>query len=106
MSMYAVVALQWHQYIIQQWWEITVDEVAYEAWQTVTAPVLALFNDDGSSVKVGMPYIEGASVSFDVVDHHRGDKIRVVKFQRKTRYERNFGHRSYLSTLVATTING
>ena len=57
-------------------------------------------------VRLGKPYIENASVSFSVISEGRGDKIRVIKFKRKNRYERTFGHRSYQTTLSVQSING
>jgi len=42
---------------------------------------------------VGKPYLK-AQVTFDVMDFVQGDKIKVLKFKRKNRYQRVFGHRS------------
>ena len=33
---------------------------------------------DGETVKIGQPIVDGASVEAEVVDHGRGDKIRIV----------------------------
>lgn len=104
--MFAVVELQWHQYIVSQWVEIVVDKVDVEQGGKFDASVLALFSEDGKTVQLGSPLVKGASVSFEVKNHQRGEKIRVLKFKRKNRYERNFGHRSYQSVLVVNSING
>jgi large subunit ribosomal protein L21 len=48
-----------------------------------------VFNEEGKSVEVGAPFVKGATVTAKVVSHQKGDKINVLKFHRKNRYERN-----------------
>lgn len=104
--MYAVVELQWHQYIVSQDNELVVDSLDLDIGKNFDVDALALFNEDGSKVSLGFPVVKGATVSFEVVNHQRGEKIRVLKFKRKNRYERNFGHRSYQTVLVVKSVNG
>ncbi len=104
--MYAVVELQWHQYIVSEGLELIVDKLDFEVGTNFNVRVLALFSEDGKKTSLGMPFIDGASVGFELKSHQRGEKIRVLKFKRKNRYERNFGHRSYQSVLVVNSVNG
>ncbi len=104
--MYAVVELQWHQYIVSQDNELIVDSLDLDIGKRFDIEALALFNEDGSKVSLGFPVVKGAKVSFEVINHQRGEKIRVLKFKRKNRYERNFGHRSYQTVLTVISING
>jgi large subunit ribosomal protein L21 len=53
--------------------------------------VLLVSGDDKFSV--GKPYIEGAVVSGEVMDHGKGDKILVFKFKRRRKYRKTTGHR-------------
>ena len=50
--------------------------------------VLALFDADGKNVQVGQPTVAKATVVAQVVEHKKGDKIKVLKFKRKNRYQR------------------
>lgn len=104
--MYAVVELQWHQYIVSQGLELVVDKLDFEVGTNFDVRVLALFSDDGKKTTLGAPVVDGASVSFEVKGHQRGEKIRVLKFKRKNRYERNFGHRLYQTILTVNAVNG
>lgn len=104
--MYAVVELQWHQYIVAENNELIVDSIDLDVGKNFEVNVLALFNEDASKTLLGSPYVDGATVSFEVIDHKRWDKIRVLKFKRKNRYERNFWHRSYQTVLVVKSVNG
>ncbi len=53
-----------------------------------------LLIDDGSTTKVGAPYIAGAKVNATVVvAEAKGKKVMVVKYMAKSRYFKKNGHR-------------
>ncbi len=98
--MYAVVELKWHQYIVQEWDTITVDNVDLAQWETlVVDKVLLAFDDKAQKVVVGTPNIANAKVEFTVNSNKKWDKIRVIKFKRKNRYTRTIGFRPHQSVL-------
>jgi len=93
--MYAVVEMQGHQYIVNKWMEIVVDKIADTSAKTmIVDKVLLLFDDKWENVTVGTPYVAKSKVSFDIVEFKKWDKIKVLKFKRKNRYQRVYGHRS------------
>jgi large subunit ribosomal protein L21 len=50
---------------------------------------------------VGTPYIEGASVTYEVIEEVKGKKLDVIKFKRRKGYRRKTGHRQrYLKVRV------
>ncbi len=106
--MYAVIETQWHQYIVQEWSEIVLDRFPdLKEWDTVEIDnVYCLFDEDGKNVSVGAPTLAWAKVTASVVANQRGDKIRVMKFQSKKRYQRVFWHRSYQTILKIEKISG
>jgi large subunit ribosomal protein L21 len=50
-------------------------------------------------VRVGTPEVEGFQVVAEVVEHGRGEKIRIFKYKNKTRYRRRQGHRQEYTRL-------
>lgn len=52
--------------------------------------VLLVKNGD---TKIGRPYIEGVSITAEVIEHGRYEKIIVFKFKKRNRYRRTKGHR-------------
>ena len=52
-----------------------------------------LLGSDGTNVKTGVPTLQGAKVTGEIVKHGRGDKIVVFKFKRRKNYARKQGHR-------------
>jgi large subunit ribosomal protein L21 len=61
---------------------------------------------DGDKISVGQPMVKGASVSAEIVDHHRGEKLRIFKFKRRREYRRRRGHRDELTRIRVTAIKG
>ena len=61
---------------------------------------------DGDKISVGQPTVKGASVSAEIVEHRRGEKIRIFKFKRRREYRRRRGHRDELTRIRVTGIKG
>lgn len=55
--------------------------------------VLLVAKEDGSTLNVGTPFLEGVSVAATIVTHGRAKKVEVAKFKNKTRYYKRAGHR-------------
>lgn len=65
-----------------------------------------LLVDDGTTTKVGAPYITGATVSATVlVEEGKGKKVLVVKYRPKSRYFKKNGHRQPFTEVKIDSIN-
>lgn len=49
--------------------------------------------EDGTTTKIGAPYLAGAKVTATVVANDRHKKVMVVKYRAKSRYYKKNGHR-------------
>jgi large subunit ribosomal protein L21 len=61
--------------------------------------VLLTFDDKGDKVVVGTPYVAKAKVECVVAKNQKGEKVRIIKFKRKNRYQRTIGFRQSQSLL-------
>ena len=59
----------------------------------------------GDSAKIGAPYVAGASVTADILEEGRGDKIYIYKFRRRKNYRRKNGHRQDYVKVKVTKIS-
>jgi len=101
--MYAIIEAGGKQLKVVEGQEVVVEKVAADTEETVTFDkVLFVGGDD---VKVGAPYVEGATVTAKVAEHGRGKKITVIKFKAKKNYSRKQGHRQPYTKLVIDKIN-
>lgn len=63
-----------------------------------------LLVSDGKTISVGQPYVQGAKLTAEVVEHTRGPKLRGFKFKRRRDYSRRWGHRDSLTRIKVTGI--
>ena len=49
--------------------------------------------------------VDGASVEVEVVEHGRGEKIRIIKHNRRKHYHKEQGHRQWYTLLKIKAIN-
>lgn len=103
-SRYAIIATGGKQYRVGVGDVITVERLGVEVGDAITLDSVLLIGGDGTT-NVGAPLLEGASVSAEVVDNFRGEKIVVFKYKPKKRYRRRTGHRQSLTKLAITSIN-
>ena len=78
--MYAVLETGGKQYRVQVGDEINVEKLGIEAEQEVVFDKILVVGE-GSDVKVGAPYVEGASVKGTVLENGKGKKIIVFKYK-------------------------
>jgi len=81
---------------------VELDRLAAKPGEVVSLPVLLLV--DNGTVTTDSDVLAKSSVAAEVVDHHRGPKIDILRYKNKTGYRRRQGYRSELSTVKITTI--
>ena len=91
--MYAIVEDSGTQIIVREGDVLEVDLRSDASDSIVFDRVLAIKSDENAPAKIGTPYIDGASVSAEVMGQIKGEKIDVIKFKRRKGYKRKQGHR-------------
>ena len=102
--MYAVIETGGKQYKVQYGDVIFVQKLAAEENATVEFKVNALGGDDG--LKIGNPYVEGASVTGKVLKNGKGKKITVFTYKPKKNEKRKMGHRQPYTKVQIEAVNG
>ena len=101
--MRAVIKTGGKQYRVSEGDTLNVESlVADEGGDIEFSEVLMLA--DGNDVEIGTPFITGARVTAKVLEHGRGDKIRVIKFKRRKKYRRLIGHRQNFTRVEITGV--
>lgn len=101
--MYAIIETGGKQIKVEAGQEIYVEKLGVEADEVVTFDKVLFVG--GENVKVGAPFVEGATVTAKVVKEGRAKKIVVFKMKAKKNYRRKQGHRQPYTKLVVETIN-
>jgi large subunit ribosomal protein L21 len=95
---YAIVEVNGKQYRAEEGKNLTVDRVAQKAGEEVSLDKVLLLSGE-TGVKVGTPYVEGASIKAVVDSEIKGDKIVVFKYKPKKDYRLTQGHREIYTVL-------
>ncbi|MCZ7591776.1 MAG: 50S ribosomal protein L21 [Kiritimatiellae bacterium] len=103
MDAYAVIETGGKQYRVKQGDVLDVEKLDIEAGQKVTLDRVLAVNT-GSALTIGAPVVEGATVTAEVVDLHRSEKVVNFKKKRRQGYHRKVGHRQSLTRLKVEAI--
>jgi large subunit ribosomal protein L21 len=101
--MFAVIETGGKQYKVQNDDIIFIEKLAVEADSAVDFKVIAIGGDDG--LKIGSPYVEGATVSAKVLKNGKARKIMVFTYKSKKSEKRKMGHRQPYTKVQITGIN-
>jgi large subunit ribosomal protein L21 len=102
--MYAVIKTGGKQYKVAAGEKIKVEQIAADVGQEIVLDqVLAV--GDGAELKVGTPWVAGASVKATVVAQGRHDKVRIFKMRRRKHYQKHGGHRQPFTELEISSVN-
>jgi large subunit ribosomal protein L21 len=102
--MYAIVEIAGQQFKVEQNDEIFVHRLEGEPGKKIEFDQVLLLDNDGK-ISIGKPLLEGTSITGQIVDHVRGDKVVVFKKKRRKGYEKESGHRQDFTRVMIENIN-
>ncbi len=98
----AIVKTGGKQYLVKENDFLVVDYLDQKEGDTVKLETLAVFSDEGNEINLDKEKIK--SVQAKVIEHGKGEKIRVARFKAKVRYRRVKGFRPKLTKLQIVKI--
>ena len=101
--MYAVIETGGKQVRVEKDQVIYVEKLDAEEGSTFVFDKVLMIG--GEDVKLGTPYLEGATVKAHVEKQGRGKKILIFKYKSKKKYRRTQGHRQSYTKLTIQEIN-
>ena len=100
--MFAVIKLGGSQHLVKEKQVFRTQKLATEAGGKLTVSEVLLTHSNG--VKLGTPYVAGASVELQVRSHGKEKKIKVFKMKSKKRFKRTHGHKQPYTEVEVTKI--
>lgn len=101
---YAVIRTGGKQYKVSKDTILDVERLSFKAGETFTIDDVLLHVGD-SSLKIGKPKVSGVTVKATVLEHLKGEKLRIAKFKAKAKYRRATGHRQHLTKIKINDIS-
>jgi large subunit ribosomal protein L21 len=100
--MFAVIRTGGKQYKVTKDDVLVIEKVAGDVGKSLKLDVLML---GGDTPKVGAPLVKGASVTCEILEHGKGEKVVAFKKKRRKNTHRKRGHRQSFTKVKVTEIH-
>lgn len=90
--MYAVIVSGGKQFRVSEEEIIKLEQLDMAVGGTVKFDKVLMIGE-GETVQVGAPYLEGVTVTAEILAHGRAKKIKILKFRRRKHHMKRMGHR-------------
>ncbi|MCD6074472.1 MAG: rplU [Rhodospirillales bacterium] len=104
--MYAVVKTGGKQYRVSPGDVFIVERLTADAGAQLKLDQVLMMGGEGQSLQIGAPVLGNTTVTCEVLDQNRADKVIIFKKKRRTGYKRTKGHRQLQTVLRVLDING
>lgn len=101
--MYVIVDIQGQQMKVEKDQKLFVHRINTENGSTVEFDKVLLV-DNGGTVTVGTPTVDGAKVVLEVVSQAKGDKVLIFHKKRRKGHRKLNGHRQQFSEVIVKEI--
>ncbi len=102
--MYAVIKTGGKQYRVCVGQKLKIEQIPADIGQEIALDQI-LSVGEGESLKIGGPFVDGATVTATVLAQGRHDKIKVFKMRRRKGYRRTQGHRQNYTEIRIDAVN-
>lgn len=102
--MYAVILSGGKQHRVKEGEVLKLEKIEVGTGETVSFDKVLMIGE-GADVQIGAPYISSATVSAEVLNHGRADKVKIIKFKRRKHYRKQQGHRQWFTEVKITAIS-
>ncbi len=103
MEAYAVLETGGKQVLVRAGDTIEIEKLSTEPGQEVALDTVCAVSD-GTTLKVGAPYVEGAKVTLAIDGVKRGAKVINFKMKRRKGERRKVGHRQQITVATVKSI--
>lgn len=102
--MFAVIKTGGKQYRVAADDVLTIEKLDVAAGEVIEFNEVLVIGE-GADAKIGAPFVAGAVVKAEVVEHNRGAKVLSFKKRRRQNSKRIRGHRQHHTVVRITAIS-
>ena len=101
--MFAVIKTGGKQYKVAEDDTIVIEKLEGDAGSKVTFDDVLMVGE-GKDVTIGAPTVSGASVTGEISEQRKGDKVLIMKKRQRNTYRRKKGHRQHQTVVTIKSI--
>jgi len=102
--MYAVIETGGFQFTVKEGEKLKIPKISAKPKEGISFDKILLISKDNDPI-IGTPFIKGAKIEAEVLNHGKDKKIVVFKFKRRVKYRRKKGHRQDFTEVQIKKIN-
>ena len=102
--MYAVIESGGKQHRVTEGEVLKLEKIEASTGDKVNFDKVLMVGE-GADVQIGTPYVESGVVTAEVISHGRGDKVTIIKFNRRKHHRKQQGHRQWFTEVKITEIS-
>ena len=103
MAKIAIIATGGKQYLVSEGTVLDIEKIPSKVGDKIVFDQVLLI-DDGTTMTIGAPNLEGAKVSAEHIAEGREKKVTVIRYRQKSRYFKKKGHRQAFSKVKITAL--
>ena len=103
MSPYAIVELGGRQWRVEPGTRLDINRINAEVGSTHAGEQVLVVRD-GEKLQIGQPFVSGAKVICEVLEHRKGPKEITYRYRRRESWRKTVGHRQPLTSMVVKEI--
>lgn len=102
--MYAIIKTGAKQHKVSEGDVLSVEKLPGDKGAEVVFQEVLMVSDE-AGVKIGRPFVEGATVIGEVVSQTKGPKLLIGKYKKRKGYKKKTGHRQELTSMKIKKIS-
>jgi len=103
--MYAIMQSGGLQFKVEEGEKLKIPKIEAKAGDKVIFDKVLLISREEKEPLIGMPYLEDAKITAEVLSTGKEKKITVYKFKKRVKYRRKKGHRQEYTEVKIKKIN-
>lgn len=100
--MFAVIESGGKQHKVKEGEILKLEKIEKGVGETIEFDKVLMIS--GEKTEIGAPYIEGKTVTAEVIGQGRHKKVKIIKFKRRKHHMKRQGHRQYYTAVKFTKI--
>lgn len=102
--MFAVFKNGGKQYTVCENQILKLEKIDADLGAEIVIDEVMMIEKEDKKILVGAPHIKGASITIQIVDHDKNEKVIIFKKRRRKNYRRKNGHRQPVSLVKVVSI--
>lgn len=101
--MYAIFQSGGKQHQVSEGQDVLLEKINVKVGEIIQFDQILMIFDE-KKIEIGNPIVSNRLIKANVISHIKGNKIRIIKFNRRKHYRKTQGHRQWFTKIKILNI--